>query len=138
MKVLVLNSLIRRSITSNYPGPYPLFVDPNRPLDRYYRSASGFTNATSRQNLKSKISHFETQRSPVIHDRMFVEEIPKPSSTIAKKPARGSVLYGRTVLDSGAQQARITRHLTELDQDNYHAIQIDIPKSDRSPQERKY
>jgi len=61
---------------------------------------------------------------------MLVQEIAKPSATTQKKPARGSALYGRAALDSSAQQTRISRHLAELEQDNYHAIQIDIPKSE--------
>ena len=66
---------------------------------------------------------------------MLVQEIAKASATTQKKPARGSALYGRAALDSSAQQTRIARHLTELEQDNYHAIQIDIPKSEsRIPQ----
>lgn len=59
---------------------------------------------------------------------MLVQEVAKPSATTQKKPARGSALYGRAALDSSAQQTRIARHLAELEQDNYHAIQIDIPK----------
>ena len=61
---------------------------------------------------------------------MLVQEIPKASIAPPKKTPRGSALYGRGALDSSAQQARISRHLTELEQDNYHAIQIDIPKSE--------
>jgi uncharacterized metal-binding protein YceD (DUF177 family) len=59
---------------------------------------------------------------------MFVQEIPKVSTGQPKKAARGTAFYGRAALDSSAQQARIARHLTELEQDNYHAVQIDIPK----------
>jgi hypothetical protein len=59
---------------------------------------------------------------------MLVEEISRTSTVVKKKPARGSALYGRAAPDSAAQQARTARHLTELEQDNYHAIQIDIPK----------
>jgi hypothetical protein len=58
---------------------------------------------------------------------MLVQEISKPS-TAPKKAARGTVFYGRVALDSSAQQARIARRLIELEQDNYHAVQIDIPK----------
>ena len=66
---------------------------------------------------------------------MLVQEISKASPTTQKKPARGSALYGRAALDSSAQQTRIARHLTELEQDYYHAIQIDVPKSEsRIPQ----
>ena len=61
---------------------------------------------------------------------MLVQEISKAPTGPPKKAARGSALYGRTALDSSAQQSRINRHLTELEQDNYHAIQIDIPKSE--------
>ena len=61
---------------------------------------------------------------------MLVQEIPKASTTQTKKPPRGTPFYNRTSLDSTAQQSRITRHLLELEQDNYHAIQIDIPKSE--------
>jgi hypothetical protein len=61
---------------------------------------------------------------------MLVQEIPKASATVKKKPARGSSLYGRAAPDSSAQQSRTNRHLIELEQDNYHAIQIDIPKSE--------
>jgi len=61
---------------------------------------------------------------------MLVQEIQKPSAGTAKKATpRGSALYGRAH-DSSAQQARIARHLVELEQDNYHAVQIDIPKSE--------
>ena len=63
---------------------------------------------------------------------MLVQEIPKTSTGPPKKAARGSALYGRAAPDSSAQQSRINRHLTELEQDNYHAIQIDIPKSESS------
>jgi hypothetical protein len=59
---------------------------------------------------------------------MLVQEIPRASAVVKKKPARGSALYGRAAPDSSAQQARTNRHLAELEQDNYHAIQIDIPK----------
>lgn len=58
---------------------------------------------------------------------MLVQEISKATAP-TKKPGRGTALYGRAALDSSAQQTRITRHLLELEQDNYHAIQIDIPK----------
>ena len=61
---------------------------------------------------------------------MLVQEIAKSSITQPKKPPRGSLVYGRAALDSSGQQTRITRHLAELEQDNYHAIQIDIPKSE--------
>jgi hypothetical protein len=61
---------------------------------------------------------------------MLVQEIPKPSTVQQKKTSRGQPLYGRAALDSSAQQARAARHLTELEQDNYHGIQIDIPKSE--------
>lgn len=64
---------------------------------------------------------------------MLVQEISKTSTVPAKKPGRGSALYGRAALDSTAQQTRITRHLLELEQDNYHAIQIDIPKPESTP-----
>jgi len=67
---------------------------------------------------------------------MLVQEIAKASATTQKKPARGSALYGRAAVDSSAQQARIARHLTELEQDNYHALQIDIPKSESSMPQR--
>jgi hypothetical protein len=63
---------------------------------------------------------------------MLVQEIPKAAASQPKKPARGSVYYGRAALDSAAQQTRITRHLLELEQDNYHAVQIDIPKPERT------
>ena len=61
---------------------------------------------------------------------MFVQEILKASTGPPKKVPRGSAFYGRAALDSSAQQTRINRHLAELEQDNYHAIQIDIPKSE--------
>jgi zinc finger HIT domain-containing protein 1 len=61
---------------------------------------------------------------------MLVQEIPKASIGPPKKAHRGSGPYGRAALDSSAQQPRINRHLAELEQDNYHAIQIDIPKSE--------
>ena len=63
---------------------------------------------------------------------MLVQEIPKASSGPPKKAPRGSALYARAALDSSAQQTRIARHLAELEQDNYHAIQIDIPKPERA------
>ena len=63
---------------------------------------------------------------------MLVQEIPKATAS-TKKPGRGTALYGRAALDSSAQQTRITRHLLELEQDNYHAIQIDIPKPESTP-----
>lgn len=59
---------------------------------------------------------------------MLVQEIPKLSTAPPKKAGRGTAFYGRAALDSSAQQARIARHLVELEQDNYHAVQIDIPK----------
>ena len=65
---------------------------------------------------------------------MLVQEIPKPSSAPPKRAPRGSALYTRAALDSTAQQTRVARHLAELEQDNYHAIQIDIPKPERTLQ----
>jgi len=61
---------------------------------------------------------------------MLVQEIPKASTGPPKKPPRGSAFYGRAALDSSTQQSRVARHLLELEQDNYHAVQIDIPKSE--------
>ena len=61
---------------------------------------------------------------------MFVEEIVKPSTNIAKRRSTGTGYHPRTGLDSAAQQNRIARHLNELEQDNYHPIQIEIPKSE--------
>lgn len=63
---------------------------------------------------------------------MLVQEISKTSAP-TKKVGKGHVNYGRTAPDSSAQQARIARHLIELEQDNYHAIQIDIPKQESIP-----
>jgi zinc finger HIT domain-containing protein 1 len=64
---------------------------------------------------------------------MLVQEISKAATGPPKKPGRGSALYGRAAVDSSTQQTRITRHLLELEQDNYHAIQIDIPKPESTP-----
>jgi hypothetical protein len=63
---------------------------------------------------------------------MLVQEIPKTTSSQPKKPVRGSIYYGRAALDSTAQRTRIARHLLELEQDNYHAVQIDVPKPERT------
>jgi hypothetical protein len=61
---------------------------------------------------------------------MLVQEVNKASTTTSKKVTKGHVNYGHTNLDSSAQQTRLLRHLIELEQDNYHAIQIDIPKQE--------
>ena len=68
---------------------------------------------------------------------MLVQEVLKAPTGPQRKAPRGSVVYGRAALDSAAQQARIARHLTELEQDNYHAIQIDIPKSETTRKPHK-
>jgi zinc finger HIT domain-containing protein 1 len=62
---------------------------------------------------------------------MFVEEIAKPTASTGKKRTSTGV-SSRFSLDSAAQQNRIARHLNELEQDNYHTVQIEIPKSDRT------
>ena len=81
----------------------------------------------TRINLGAQFQ-FPCRRFPI--PVMLVQEIPKASIGPPKKAHRGSGPYGRAALDSSAQQPRINRHLTELEQDNYHAIQIDIPKSE--------
>jgi zinc finger HIT domain-containing protein 1 len=63
---------------------------------------------------------------------MLVEEVSKAATGPPKKAPRGG-LYGRQALDSSAQQARVARHLLELEQDNYHAVQIEIPKPESTP-----
>src|SRR5271156_1636958 len=71
---------------------------------------------------------------------MLVQEVQKPQTgqkKASRGASRGTALYGRAALDSAAQQARIGRHLTELEQDNYHAIQIDIPKSEITRKQHK-
>jgi len=76
-------------------------------------------------------------RPPQLPSSMLVQEIPKTTAGQPKKPARGSVYYGRAALDSTAQQTRIARHLLELEQDNYHPVQIDVPKPESIPPARE-
>jgi len=88
----------------------------------------GTATQFTKLDITGPVNVHNTQKSLIVSLVMLVQEVPKPSTGTAKKAARGSALYGRAALDSSAQQARIARHLIELEQDNYHAVQIDIPK----------
>ena len=106
-----------------YFAEFPAHFEQSRPD----RRSPGFSALGNLNRLKFSrvLLKFISLRYDIL---MLVQEIPKASTATAKKPGRGSALYGRAALDSVAQQTRITRHLLELEQDNYHAIQIDIPK----------
>jgi hypothetical protein len=97
----------------------------------YVIQPSLLESINSRTEARNNSAHELGPKSSVVS--MLVQEVPKASTTTSKKVTKGYVNYGHTNLDSSAQQTRLLRHLIELEQDNYHAIQIDIPKQESIP-----